>query len=102
MILSDELEELLRRKENLPRSGMLADLIFLVDWLERREERIASEVREYFEKKEKEESKKLLQERLLRTLDKMDSLLELFMKSMSPFQISSSSSKEKPKIEIED
>jgi len=100
--MSDELEELLRKKENLPRSGLLADLIFLVDWIERREERIASEIREYFEKKEKDESKKLLQERLVKMLDKMDSLLEVFIKSMSPFQISSSSQKEKPKIEIED
>jgi hypothetical protein len=97
--VSDELEELLRKKD-LPKSSLLADLIFLVDWIERREEKIASEIREYFEKKEKEESKKLLQERLLKTLDKLDSLLELFVKSMSPFQISSSS--QKPKIEIED
>jgi uncharacterized membrane protein len=99
--MSDELEELLRKKD-LPKSGLLADLIFLVDWLERREEKIASEIREYFEKKEKDETKKLIQERLLRTLDKLDSLLEVFIKSMSPFQITSQSQKEKPKIEIED
>jgi hypothetical protein len=77
----------------------LVDLIIMLEYLERREQKIVEELKTYFEKTSKDSIKEKLAERAIQSLDKFDAFIEAVTKMITGMTFGR---KENVKIEIDE
>jgi hypothetical protein len=94
----EDLDELLKKREI---RSPLADLIVLMEYFERKQEKLAEELKAYYESRSKDAYKEKLVERALQSLDKFDRFLDVLTRLFGGFTFTQQG-KGSVKIEVDE